>query len=41
MVDLMMKQIAAKFLLCLLREEQKNKHVDVCCDLQEELKNDP
>jgi hypothetical protein len=36
--DLMIKRVAAKFVLCLFKEEPK-KHV--CCDLQEELKNDP
>ena len=25
---------------CLLTEEQYSKHVNVCCDLQKELKND-
>jgi hypothetical protein len=37
----MMKRVAAKFMPHLLTEEQKNKHVNVCCDLQQELKNDP
>jgi hypothetical protein len=40
MEDLMMKRFAAKFVLRVLTEEQ-NKCVNVCCDLQEELKNDP
>ena len=35
----MKKWVAAKFVLCLLTEEQKHKHVNVSCDLQEELKN--
>jgi hypothetical protein len=37
---LMMKRVAAQFVSCLFTEEQKNEHVKVCCDLQEELKND-
>jgi len=37
----MMKWVAAKFVLRLLTEEQKSNHVNVCCDLQEELKNYP
>ena len=36
-----MKWVAAKFVLRLLTEEQKSNHVNVCCDLQEELKNYP
>ena len=41
MEDLMMKQVVAKFVPRLLTEEQTNRHVNVCCDLQEELKYDP
>jgi histone-lysine N-methyltransferase SETMAR len=41
MEALMMKLVAARFMPRLLTEEQKNKRVNVCCDLQEELKNDP
>jgi histone-lysine N-methyltransferase SETMAR len=33
--------IAAKVMPYLPTEEQKNNHVNVCRDLQEELKNDP
>jgi len=36
---MMMKWVAAKLVPCLLTEEQKSNHVNVCCDLQEELKN--
>ena len=36
----MMKLFAAKFMLRVMKQEQ-NKRVKVCCDLQEELKNDP
>jgi hypothetical protein len=39
MKDMMKKWVAAKFVLCLLTEEQKHKHVNVSCDLQEEFKN--
>jgi hypothetical protein len=39
--DLTMKQAAANFMPCLLTEEQKNNHVNVCHDLHEEHKNDP
>jgi hypothetical protein len=38
--DLIMKWVAAKFMLRLLTEEQKNKHVNVCHNLQEDLRND-
>jgi len=41
MEDSIMKQAAANFMPCLLTEEHKNNHVNVCHDLQEELKNDP
>ena len=41
MEDSMMKQAATNFMPCLLIEEHKNNHVNVCHDLQEELKNDP
>ena len=37
----MMKRFAAKFVLRVFTEEQNNKRVNVCCDLQEELRNDP
>jgi hypothetical protein len=37
----MMKRVTAKFVPRLLTEEQKNKHVNVYRDLQEQLKNDP
>ena len=33
MEDLMMKRVVAKFVPRLLTEEQKNRHVNVCCDL--------
>ena len=39
--DSMKKWAAANFALCLLIEEQKNNHVNVSRDLQEELKNAP
>jgi hypothetical protein len=37
----MIKPVAAKSVLRLLTEEQKNKHVNVCHDWQEQLKNYP
>jgi len=40
MEDLMIKWVTANFVLRLLTGKQKNKHVNICCDLQEELKND-
>ena len=39
--DLIMKWAAAKFMPRLLTEDRKNKHVNVCYDLQEDLRNDP
>jgi len=39
--DVMMKWVAAKFVPHLLTEEQTSSHVCVCCDWQEQLKNDP
>jgi hypothetical protein len=36
-----MGQMAAKFIPCLLREGQKEKHVNICKDIQERLKTDP
>jgi len=39
--DLIMKWVAEKFMLCLLTEDWKNKHVNVCYDLQEDLRKNP
>ena len=36
-----MKWVAAKLVPHLLKEEQTGSRVFVCCDLQEQLKNDP
>jgi hypothetical protein len=36
-----MRQVSAKFVPRLLTEEQKDNCVNVCCDLKEELRNDP
>jgi hypothetical protein len=33
--------MAAKFVPCLLREEQKEKHINIWEDIQERIKTDP
>jgi hypothetical protein len=39
--NLNMRQISAKFVPCLLNEEQKENHVIICQDLQERHERDP
>jgi len=40
--DLNMKRVSAKFFPRLLTEDQKkNNHLNVCCDLKEQVGNDP
>jgi hypothetical protein len=38
--DLMIKWVTAKFVLRLFIGKQKNKRVNICCDLQEKLRKD-
>jgi len=39
--ELHMKQVVAKFVPRLLSEDQRASHLDVCCEMKDQLKTDP